>query len=116
MYPTRYLNPQAVGYLTSEYVKCGKTNCRCRDGQLHGPYTYLHYRVWENGTWRQHKKYVPRNQKDDVARKLALAKRADGSLASLLTNSGTVRRAVREHQRGRISVRQLLEIGHEKRT
>ena len=113
MYPTRYLNPQAVGYLTSEYVKCGKTNCRCRNGQLHGPYTYLHYRVWENGTWRQHKKYIPRNQKPDLVRCLAMAKAADRSMTVLLANSGTVRRAVRNHQRGRISGRQLLETCYE---
>ena len=23
-----------------ELVKCGKSNCRCADGQLHGPYWY----------------------------------------------------------------------------
>ena len=115
MYPTRYLNPQAVGYLTSEYVKCGKPTCRCRQGQLHGPYTYLHYRAWENGAWRQHKKYVPRRKKDAVARQLALAKRADRSLTSLLAKSGTVRRAVRDYQHGRISGRDLLEIDYELR-
>ena len=31
--------------LRLEYVKCGKSNCRCVSGQGHGPYWYAYYRV-----------------------------------------------------------------------
>ncbi len=31
--------------LVSEYVRCGKRNCRCLMGQLHGPYWYLYGRI-----------------------------------------------------------------------
>lgn len=31
------------GFVSSKYIKCGKENCRCEQGQknLHGPYYYL---------------------------------------------------------------------------
>jgi len=44
----------AVGSLHLGFVKCGRPNCRCRNGLLHGPYLYRHWR--ENG--RQRKAYV----------------------------------------------------------
>ena len=59
MYPTRYFDPEAVGYLTSQYVRCGKPGCRCRRGRPHGPYHYLRFRRLEAGRWRQRKRYVP---------------------------------------------------------
>ncbi len=42
------------GEVCEQYVRCGKANCRCNDGRLHGPY---HYRVWREGT-RVFKQYV----------------------------------------------------------
>jgi hypothetical protein len=39
-----------------EWVKCGKARCRCREGRLHGPYTYKYWR--EDGRLR--KAYVKR--------------------------------------------------------
>ena len=39
------------GSVCVQWVRCGKSNCRCADGQLHGPY---HYRFWrENGKLRK---------------------------------------------------------------
>ena len=29
------------GSLQQQWVRCGKTNCRCASGQLHGPYVYF---------------------------------------------------------------------------
>ena len=42
------------GVLVSEYVRCGKKNCKCNIGQLHGPY-YYHY-FYSNGKLK--KRYV----------------------------------------------------------
>lgn len=42
------------GEICEQYVRCGKPNCRCNDGHLHGPY---HYRVWREGA-RVFKQYV----------------------------------------------------------
>lgn len=42
------------GSVVLEKVKCGKDNCHCNDGELHGPYKY---RYWnENGVTQ--KEYV----------------------------------------------------------
>lgn len=42
------------GEVCKQYIRCGKPGCRCRDGQLHGPY---YYRIWRQGT-RVRKVYV----------------------------------------------------------
>jgi hypothetical protein len=42
------------GEICEQYVRCGKANCRCNEGKLHGPY---HYRVWREGA-RVFKQYV----------------------------------------------------------
>src|SRR5918996_999434 len=49
------LPKKPVGSLQLEFKKCGRPNCRCRRGLLHGPYVYRHRR--EHG--RQRKEYVP---------------------------------------------------------
>ena len=33
--------PMLAGGLVERWLKCGKANCHCRDGKLHGPYYYL---------------------------------------------------------------------------
>lgn len=42
------------GYVESQMVRCGKSGCRCKRGQLHGPYFYLY--SWSYG--RSTKEYV----------------------------------------------------------
>ena len=43
-----------LGYLRAHYVKCGRSNCHCRNDKGHGPYFYRIITV--NGQKR--KKYV----------------------------------------------------------
>ena len=50
------------GTVHEQFVRCGKPNCRCRRGPLHGPY-YYHFRR-EAG--RLKKEYIPRDAVDDV--------------------------------------------------
>jgi hypothetical protein len=52
----------AVGSLHLEFKKCGRANCRCQRGLLHGPYLYRHWR--EHG--RQRKEFVPMKRLDEV--------------------------------------------------
>ncbi len=56
------------GYITSQMVKCGKSSCKCNEGQLHGPYFY--YRYWKlcHRTWIQKKKYVDKAKAEKIAR------------------------------------------------
>lgn len=34
------------GTVCEQFIRCGKANCHCQKGELHGPYFY---RVWRNG-------------------------------------------------------------------
>lgn len=50
------------GVVLPQHVRCGKPNCRCADGDLHGPY---YYRFWrEDGRLR--KQYVRLDDVDAV--------------------------------------------------
>ena len=57
------LPKKPVGSLHLEFKKCGRPNCRCRSGLLHGPYVYRHRR--EHG--RQRKDYVQMQRLSEVA-------------------------------------------------
>jgi hypothetical protein len=61
------------GAVIAERKRCGKGNCRCARGALHGPY---YYRRWRDGTGRQRKAYVPRERLPEVRSALEKA-RAD---------------------------------------
>jgi hypothetical protein len=56
--PAESLPKRPVGSLHLEFKKCGRPNCRCRRGLLHGPFLYRHRRA--NG--RQRKEYVPKKR------------------------------------------------------
>lgn len=56
-----------TGALLPEYKRCGKPNCRCAQGQLHGPY---YYRRWRDTGGVQRKQYVPRSGADAMRRAL----------------------------------------------
>src|SRR5690242_12776830 len=38
------LPKMAIGSVHLEFKRCGRPNCRCRQGLLHGPYLYRHRR------------------------------------------------------------------------
>ena len=50
---TRKIAPLRGG-LVRELIRCGRANCKCASGSLHGPY---HYRVWM-ARGRRYKSYV----------------------------------------------------------
>jgi len=51
------------GSLIAEYKRCGKPNCRCARGELHGPY---YYRRWRDAAGVQRKAYVARERLAEV--------------------------------------------------
>jgi uncharacterized protein DUF6788 len=75
-------DPQAVlrGTLLSQGRRCGKENCRCVDGELHGPYTYVS--VPRPGG-RPHKVYVPAGLLEVVSGKVAAAAGFEAALAEI---------------------------------
>ena len=107
MYPTRYIDPEGVGCLVAEHVRCGKPNCRCRRGRRHGPYWYVMYRRFEDQRWRQHKTYVPRRMVSAMRERLEANKARDRSMMSLARRSRRLRGAVRSCVAGRISDQDL---------
>ncbi|MEO7716787.1 MAG: DUF6788 family protein [Capsulimonas sp.] len=50
--------PLLQGEICMQYTRCGKATCRCREGNLHGPY---YYRVWRDGD-SVRKEYVRRER------------------------------------------------------
>ena len=61
----RWEDPESVGWLVRERVRCGKANCRCaRDPQArHGPYVYHYWREYDaDGEARLRKRYVRRQE------------------------------------------------------
>lgn len=57
------LQPKMLdGYVRAERVKCGKPNCKCSRGELHGVYYYRY--TWDEG--RRRKSYVKRSEVEQV--------------------------------------------------
>jgi hypothetical protein len=57
------LQPKMLdGYVKAERVKCGKANCKCSRGELHGLYFYRY--TWHEG--RRRKSYVKRSEVEQV--------------------------------------------------
>jgi len=67
------------GALQRQMRRCGKTGCRCVDGELHGPYLYLAVRTGA----RSRLVYVPAEVVDDVARRVEATGRLEAALAEI---------------------------------
>ncbi len=50
------------GEVCIQYIRCGKSGCRCQSGHLHGPY---HYRIWREGA-QVRKVYVKASELEAV--------------------------------------------------
>jgi hypothetical protein len=50
------------GVVRPQWVRCGRPNCRCARGDLHGPYFY---RFWREGG-RLRKEYVKQSEVEQV--------------------------------------------------
>ena len=77
--------PKTIGSLQLEFKRCGRPNCRCARGMLHGPYVYRHWR--EQG--RQRKKYVPMHRLSEIA--LEMERQRAG-----VARPGHIRRVLKE--------------------
>jgi hypothetical protein len=49
-----------------ESIRCGKENCKCARGKLHGPYWYSYTRVEDKVT----SQYIGKNLPKDIERKI----------------------------------------------
>ena len=82
------------GGLVREMIRCGRSNCRCASGSLHGPY---YYRVWMvRGT--RYKAYVKKTDVEQVK-----------------TTIETFRAHRREQQQSAAEVKTMLRESREER-
>jgi hypothetical protein len=68
------------GTLISQGRRCGKPGCRCAEGELHGPYTYLSV---GRATGTARLIYVPSQMVDAVSRKTAHTAAVEELLAEI---------------------------------
>lgn len=83
------------GKLTTQYVTCGKADCRCRNGQLHGPY---HYRVWRDGDQIK-KEYVKRTDIERVRNSCQAFQDMMGSIMRLRAERRRLSRRIKQSLR-----------------
>lgn len=69
--------PALPGAVCERYMRCGKAQCKCARGDLHGPY---YVRRWRDGT-RHHTAYV--RPRDLAAVRQACARWRQGRYADL---------------------------------
>ncbi len=60
---------QIAGTVHEQYVQCGKKNCKCSRGELHGPYFYHFIRI----DGKLHKHYLRRDEVEQM--QIACSKR-----------------------------------------
>jgi len=75
-------DPEALlrGTLVSQGRRCGKESCRCADGELHGPYTYVS--IPQRGG-RPRMVYVPAALAEVVTDHVAATARFEAALAEI---------------------------------
>jgi len=67
------------GSLQRQMRRCGKAECRCADGELHGPYMYVSVRAGS----RRRLLYIPAEVVDVVARHVEATGRIEAALAEI---------------------------------
>jgi hypothetical protein len=67
-----------LGSLVEQTRRCGKADCRCADGQPHGPYAYLTSRRDRRGM-----RYVPATLVPTVTAYLARGQQLEATLAEI---------------------------------
>lgn len=91
---TPKIEPLRAGIL-QQYKKCGRPNCRCVNGSLHGPYTYI---VWM-ARGEQFKKYVRKSDLDLINARIAAYKRQQKQAREAKKSFGGLLRLLRYEAR-----------------
>jgi hypothetical protein len=72
------------GALVDQHRRCGKEGCRCTQGQLHGPYTYLTTsRATDQRRGRSRLLYVPAALVERVRRRVDQTAQVEAVLAQI---------------------------------
>ena len=81
-----------VGVVLPQLVRCGRPNCRCARGELHGPYFY---RFWREGN-RLRKAYVRPADLEQVRARCEARRQAHRELRAAWATWRELLTAVRE--------------------
>jgi hypothetical protein len=88
------LHKTLPGVVLPQWVRCGRKNCRCVRGELHGPY---HYRFWRE-CGRLRKTYVPAANLERVRSLCEARRRERRELKAAWDAWRDLRAAIREVQ------------------
>src|SRR5262249_25841354 len=80
------------GVVCAQWVRCGRANCRCARGQLHGPYHYRFFRVGG----RLKKEYVRPAELEEVRARCEARRQARRDLRAAWDTWRLMRAAVRQ--------------------
>lgn len=86
-------------------IRCGKPNCKCATSDYrHGPYSYLY---WRDGAGQPRRRYVRKEEADDVREVVQLRQAIDRERRQVLAASVTYLRDLRTR------MRELKRIGQD---
>lgn len=80
------------GSIIWQWVRCGKPNCKCANGEKHGPYPY---RFWRDYSGRAHKEYIKARNLQAVEEALADHRRLHPPVSGLLKLANEAEKALR---------------------
>jgi hypothetical protein len=85
------------GVVCRQWVRCGRQNCCCTHGKLHGPFFY---RFWREGG-KLRKQYVPAEKVDEVRSRCEARREARRTVRAGWETWRNLLAVVREVERGR---------------
>lgn len=94
------------GTVLPQYVRCGKPNCKCACGELHGPYWY---RFWHEYGHKLRKQYVRKADLEAVRTACAAYQEENRQGRELIKASDVLTRWLEKGDGGRYNARREVE-------
>lgn len=91
------------GHIEVRYVKCGRANCKCAKGELHGPYHLLRWKVGEQKITR----YVKKREEQEVFAAVSAYKQEQAEQRQTRERNSQL---VREIRQGNKEFRLMLQL------
>jgi hypothetical protein len=95
------------GHLEEKYVSCGRPNCCCAKGKLHGPYFY---RRWERRGHR-HTKYVRKGEVLSVKNSISAFQCVQSERRETRNRNQQLIREIQEHSKSVELILKLIRQG-----
>lgn len=89
------------GYLEAQMVRCGKPNCKCAKGELHGPY---YIRRWER-QGKKCSKYVKKGELSSVILSISARKQQRAELKEFVRSINEASSLIRQYYKHILGIR-----------